>query len=84
MIKSKLVFDLWVKKSIINSKFLTVKVFSPSNETPENHENEKTSICKIPEVNIGEDEDQLLDFEKYISEQEVSFFNPKMKISMIS
>lgn len=31
---------------------------------------------------IGEDEDQLLEFEKHISKQEVSFFNPEMNISM--
>lgn len=45
--------------------------------------NEKSQNSTIYEVNIGEDEDQLLKFEKHISEQEVSFFNPKMNISMI-
>lgn len=35
----------------------------------------------VYEINVGDGEDQLLELEKYISKQEVSFFSPKMNIS---
>lgn len=35
----------------------------------------------VYEINVGDGEDQLLEFEKYITKQEVSFFSPKMNIS---
>lgn len=44
---------------------------------------QKTQNCEVCDINIGGKEDQLLDFEKHISKQKISFFNPKLNISMI-
>lgn len=44
---------------------------------------ENKSKSEIYEINVGETEDHLLEFEKHISKQEISFFNPKLNISMI-
>lgn len=41
------------------------------------------SNCNVCDINIGEEEDQLLNFEKDILKKEVSFFNQERKISMI-
>lgn len=54
-------------------------IHQPSDNPPENSE---TCETIYNEINIGETEDQLLKFEKHISKQEVSFFNPKMNIKM--
>nr|XP_034319204.1 uncharacterized protein LOC109618232 isoform X3 [Crassostrea gigas] len=57
-------------------------VSRPSNKTTDNHMKEKTQNCEVYDINIGEKEDDLLDFEKHISKQKISFFNPKLNIKM--
>nr|XP_034320577.1 transient receptor potential cation channel subfamily M member-like 2 [Crassostrea gigas] len=61
------------------------KINHPSSDTSGNintnfhsYENKQA----VYEINVGDGEDQLLEFEKYISKQEVSFFSPKMNIKM--
>lgn len=66
--------------------FFFFYICQPLNDDTSKDLNTKTGLCEyteaIYEMNIGEDEDQLLEFEKHISKQEVSFFNPEMNISM--
>lgn len=51
------------------------------NDDSENS-NTRTRPCEYTQINIGEGEDKLLEFEKHIAKQKVSFFNPKMNIKM--
>nr|XP_034318676.1 transient receptor potential cation channel subfamily M member 2-like [Crassostrea gigas] len=66
-------------------KLINIAPQKPLDDTSEDF-NTETWPCEytkaIYEKIIGEDEDQLLEFEKHISKQEVSFFNPEMNIKM--
>lgn len=58
--------------------------FQTQTNSTEDTDKEDTVNCQVWDLNIGKEENQLLNFEKHISEKEVSFFNPKLEISMIS
>lgn len=66
--------------------FFFFYIYQPLNDTVEDL-NTKILSCEytkaVYEMNIGGDEDQMLEFEKHVSKQEVSFFNPEMNISMV-
>lgn len=72
-------------KQLQHESIFFLYICQPLDDTSEDF-NTETWPCEytkaIYEKIIGEDEDQLLEFEKHISKQEVSFFNPEMNISM--